>query len=54
MPHQFKSHPRKFGKDARFCKVCRNTHGLIRKYDLNICRKCFRENAAMIGFIKYR
>ena len=28
--------------------------GLIRKYGLNICRQCFREKSADIGFHKYR
>jgi len=29
-----------------------NGHGLIRKYDLNMCRQCFKEKAGDIGFIK--
>jgi len=29
-----------------------NGHGLIRKYDLNMCRQCFREKASDIGFVK--
>jgi ribosomal protein S14 len=33
-------------------RVCGNTHGMIRKYGLNICRQCFREYATDIGFIK--
>jgi hypothetical protein len=35
-------------------RVCSNPHGLIRKYGLYICRQCFREKAADIGFIKVR
>ena len=31
---------------------CKNTHGLIRKYGLNLCRRCFREHAEDIGFFK--
>jgi len=54
MPHQLKSHPRKYGKDARCCRVCTATQGLIRKYELMICRRCFREQAAQIGFQKLR
>ncbi|GFY76349.1 40S ribosomal protein S29 [Trichonephila inaurata madagascariensis] len=46
------SHPRKFGPGSRTCRVCSNHHGLIRKYGLNMCRRCFRENAADIGFKK--
>lgn len=49
----------------KFHAICRNTHkiffysrvcahqaGLIRKYGLNLCRQCFRERAAQIGFQK--
>ncbi|CAG2172862.1 unnamed protein product, partial [Oppiella nova] len=33
-------------------RVCSNHHGLIRKYGLNICRRCFRQYADQIGFKK--
>jgi len=33
-------------------RVCTHPAGLIRKYGLNICRQCFRENSAAIGFTK--
>ncbi|KAH7975340.1 hypothetical protein HPB52_000601 [Rhipicephalus sanguineus] len=46
------SHPRKYGPGSRYCRVCANHHGLIRKYGLNICRRCFRQYAADIGFKK--
>ena len=49
-PHKWRTHPRLYGKDSRYCRVCRNTHGLIRKYGLNMCRKCFRERYHLIGF----
>ncbi|TDH68125.1 hypothetical protein CCR75_004210 [Bremia lactucae] len=48
------SHPRTYGKDSRHCRVCKTTRGLIRKYHLNMCRRCFRERATDIGFVKYR
>jgi len=48
------SHPRNYGKDSRHCRVCETTRGLIRKYHLNMCRRCFRERANDIGFIKVR
>ena len=54
MPHLFRTHPREYGKDSRYCKVCRNTHGLIRKYHIDICRRCFRERANLIGFVQTR
>lgn len=31
LPHKIRTHPRLYGKDAHFCRVCHNTHGLIRK-----------------------
>ena len=34
------------------CSVCKTNRGLIHKYGLNICRRCFREVAASIGFRK--
>lgn len=38
-----------------FCsRKCNNNHGLIRKYNMMLCRRCFRENATQIGFIKVR
>ncbi|KYN43380.1 40S ribosomal protein S29 [Trachymyrmex septentrionalis] len=48
------SHPRKYGQGSRSCRACANRHGLIRKYGLNICRQCFREYAADIGFKKVK
>lgn len=46
------SHPRKFGKGSRSCRVCGNGGGIIRKYGLDICRQCFREKSDAIGFVK--
>ncbi|KAI1682960.1 Ribosomal protein S14p/S29e [Pyrenophora tritici-repentis] len=46
------SRPRTYGKGSRECRVCTHPAGLIRKYGLNICRQCFREKAADIGFVK--
>ncbi|KAF9130285.1 40S ribosomal protein S29 [Mortierella sp. GBA39] len=37
-----------------YSRVCTHPAGLIRKYGLNICRQCFRENSAAIGFTKTR
>ncbi len=44
---------RKFGKGAIKCRICGTHIGVIRKYGLNICRRCFREVAEKIGFKKY-
>ncbi|MCS7122485.1 MAG: 30S ribosomal protein S14 [Candidatus Micrarchaeota archaeon] len=41
------------GKGERKCKMCGTTKGLIRKYGLYMCRRCFREYAEQLGFKKY-
>jgi len=28
--------------------------GIIRQYEMMLCRRCFRENRSTIGFVKYR
>ncbi|KAK5574897.1 hypothetical protein RB653_010151 [Dictyostelium firmibasis] len=48
------THPRTFGPGSRTCRKCGNHHGIIRKYGLNMCRRCFRTDAEAIGFNKYR
>jgi ribosomal protein S14 len=48
------SHPKEMGQAGKPCRVCNNTHGLIRKYGLNMCRQCFRQYAKDIGFHKLR
>ncbi len=35
------------------CRRCGRTGGHIHKYDLHLCRQCFREIATEIGFKKY-
>ncbi|RKU41885.1 40S ribosomal protein S29 [Coniochaeta pulveracea] len=56
MSHEsvWNSRPKTYGKGSRGCRVCTHSAGLIRKYGLNICRQCFREKAADIGFTKVR
>jgi small subunit ribosomal protein S14 len=44
---------RKFGKGARKCIRCGSLDGIIRRYGLNYCRRCFREIAEKLGFRKY-
>ncbi len=50
----YNKHPKFYGKDSRRCRVCLNGRGVIQKYELVMCRKCFRERAELIGFTKYR
>lgn len=42
------------GKGGRKCRICGTSRGVIRSYGLCICRRCFREVAEEIGFIKYQ
>jgi small subunit ribosomal protein S29e len=37
----------------RMCRICGNARGIIHRYGLNVCRRCFREQAASMGFGKY-
>ncbi len=43
---------RKVGKGARKCVRCGSMKGVIRRYGLYYCRRCFREVAAELGFRK--
>jgi small subunit ribosomal protein S14 len=44
---------RAFGKGIKQCEECGNTRGMISKYGLFMCRKCFREDATSLGFKKF-
>ena len=44
---------KKYGKGSRWCKRCGSFNGMLRSYDLNLCRQCFREVAVKLGFKKY-
>ena len=35
------------------CKLCGSDKGLVRKYNLCLCRRCFKEVAKKLGFEKY-
>ncbi len=41
------------GKGKRKCRLCDTSRGVIRKYGLYICRRCFREVGEKIGFRKF-
>ncbi|WP_255191553.1 30S ribosomal protein S14 [Natronobeatus ordinarius] len=36
------------------CPRCGRKQGLVGKYDINLCRQCFREIARDMGFKKYK
>jgi small subunit ribosomal protein S14 len=40
--------------DRRQCRRCGRPQGLVGKYDIYLCRQCFREVARSMGFKKYR
>lgn len=44
---------KKCGKTLRPCRRCGVYGPVIRKYGLMICRQCFREVAAGLGFKKF-
>ncbi|MGZ3608086.1 30S ribosomal protein S14 type Z [uncultured archaeon] len=44
---------KRFGRGANACKRCGRKQGLVRKYDIYLCRQCFREIAYNMGFEKY-
>ena len=47
------SKERNTGKSLSKCERCGNTRGIINKYGLSLCRRCFRDIATDIGFKKY-
>lgn len=40
-------------KTKRRCRVCGTRQAVIRKYNLKVCRRCFKEIADKIGFKKF-
>ena len=44
---------KKFGKGSRTCRMCGTFNAMIQKYNLNLCRRCFRESAKSLGFNKF-
>ncbi|MFC5365614.1 30S ribosomal protein S14 [Salinirubrum litoreum] len=40
--------------DQHECQRCARKQGLVGKYDIWLCRQCFREIAPKMGFKKYR
>ena len=44
---------RKCGVATKKCVRCGRNRGHISKYNLHLCRQCFREIATRLGFKKY-
>ncbi|MFH1285645.1 MAG: 30S ribosomal protein S14 [Candidatus Micrarchaeota archaeon] len=53
IPFEKKARIKFMGRGLRACRFCGNSSGLIRKYGLGICRRCFREVGESIGFRKF-
>lgn len=39
-----------FGRNFTLCKLCKTHKAIIRKYNLNVCRKCMKDNAKNLGW----
>jgi ribosomal protein S14 len=50
LPHKKRVYIKLYGKDSRYCRFCKNTHNVIRKYGLDICRRCFNEKSFLFEF----
>ena len=44
---------RSYGRTVHKCSRCGRNRGVIKKYNLNLCRQCLREVHNEIGFIQY-
>ena len=40
-------------KKKRRCRVCNTRAAVIRKYNIYVCRRCFRDIAEKLGFKKF-
>jgi small subunit ribosomal protein S29e len=47
------SHKIATNEQSKMCRACSGFRGIIFKYDMTICRRCFREYAKDIGFNIY-
>ncbi len=47
------SKEREQGKGHRNCVRCGTHRAIIRSYNINLCRRCFREVAEQLGFRKF-
>ncbi|QLG63345.1 30S ribosomal protein S14 [Halorarum salinum] len=53
-PEETGEHAEKRTGQRHECRRCERKQGLVGKYDINLCRQCFREVARDMGFRKYR
>jgi len=52
-PEDTGEHAEKRTGQAHACRRCNREQGLVGKYDIWLCRQCFREIARDMGFKKY-
>jgi len=38
---------------VRECRICGTRKGMVRKYNLGVCRRCFKDRAKDLGWEKY-
>lgn len=53
-PEQTGEHATKRTEQRESCQRCGRKQGLVGKYDIWLCRQCFREIARDMGFRKYQ
>jgi len=46
-------HATRRSEQLRTCQRCDRKQGLVGKYDIWLCRQCFREVSRKMGFKKY-
>ncbi|KYH26282.1 30S ribosomal protein S14 type Z [Halalkalicoccus paucihalophilus] len=52
--HETGEHATKRTGQLEDCQRCGRKQGLVGKYDIWLCRQCFREIARNMGFKKYK
>lgn len=57
MAQKIDKHNQKKKKNPKYekpkCRICHGQKAMIGKYNLRVCRRCFKDFAANIGFTKY-
>ncbi|WP_332899763.1 MULTISPECIES: 30S ribosomal protein S14 [unclassified Haladaptatus] len=54
MSEELGEHATKRTGQLQQCQRCGRKQGLVGKYDIWLCRQCFREIARSMGFKKYK
>jgi len=43
---------KKIAKNERRCRICSSEKGMIHRFGINVCRRCFKDVAEKLGFKK--